>query len=202
MLRATSLLVCCTVCCCTAVVTAGPVDIFVSPTGKDSNDGKTAATPLATLLAAQAASRAAVKTAGGQSDGVTVHLNEGVYQLDAPLNFTTEDSGTDTAPVAWVGEPSRAAGGFSGTSAVAPATISGGQAVSFAAAAGGLWKADVSGLPTQAVAYGRQLYVNDRRAPRSTEPGSYDCEKTATSPCTKSKTLWGDTAWQITNTTV
>ena len=144
-MRATSLLVCCTVCCTAAAVTAGPVDIFVSPTGKDSNDGKTAATPLATLPAAQTASRAALKTAGGQSDGVKVHLDEGVYQLAAPLNFTHEDSGTDTAPVVWIGEPSKALGGVSSTSAVAPATISGGQAIKFALNAGGIWKADVSG---------------------------------------------------------
>jgi hypothetical protein len=83
---------------------AAPTSLYVSPTGSDSNDGKSASTPLATLPAAQMAARAVLKTASGQRDGVTVNLAEGNYSLAAPLTFTTEDSGSADAPVTWVGE--------------------------------------------------------------------------------------------------
>ena len=121
------------------------------------------------------------------------------YVLGQPLNLSMADSGRGRSTVAWKALRT----GTAAKRLVAPVTFSGGQSVQFVAdSASGLWAANVSGLPAKAVAYGRQLWVNDRRAQRSREPGSYMCEKTSTSPCSRSKTLWGDNAWEITNETV
>lgn len=173
-------------------------DIYLATTGDDGHDGSSAAKALKTVHAAQAAVRKAL--VGATNSDVIVNIGTGEYVFDKPLTLTTADSGGKGSTVAWKAAASSPADGP--PAPVAPVTWSGGQKVKFAAAADGVWKADVSALPAQAVALGRQLYVNDRRAARSTEPGSYDCESSPTDPCTKSKTVWGDKAWAITNTSI
>ena len=144
---------------------AAPTSLYVSPTGSDSNDGKSASTPLATLPAAQMAARAVLKTASGQRDGVTVNLAEGNYSLAAPLTFTTEDSGSADAPVTWVGEKA--------------ARISGGVRVSGWTSVPGpgdvkLVKAQ---LPAAVTTGARQLWVSGVRVNRTRFP---DDKATAT----------------------
>ncbi|WP_411827513.1 PDZ domain-containing protein [Luteolibacter sp. AS25] len=74
---------------------APAADIFVSPSGNDSNAG-TKAAPLGSMAAAkEAASRFAGKEA------VTVHVADGVYYLPETLVFTAEDSGKEGSPVVY-----------------------------------------------------------------------------------------------------
>jgi hypothetical protein len=182
-----------------AIAPGGSEGFFVSPTGSDSNSGTSSASPFKTPFAAQQAVRAALRGHPKPSH-ISVTLAAGIYHLERPLNLTLADSSPGTT-ITYKAAASAGRGGSGGS--VAPVTLSGGAPVTFVKAdAAGLWKADVSALPSQAVAYGRQFYVNDRRAQRSREPGSYQCEKTATSPCARQKTLWGDAAWRITNTSV
>jgi hypothetical protein len=67
---------------------APAADIYVNPTGRDSNSGAKAR-PLASLAAAQEVARSR-KSAGS----VTVWLRGGTYYLPQTLVFTFEDSGT------------------------------------------------------------------------------------------------------------
>eukprot|EP01043_Picozoa_sp_COSAG02_P008110 COSAG02_NODE_253_length_26942_cov_80.561152_2_plen_587_part_00 len=174
-----------------------PVDIFLATNGSDDNDGYSAATAVATVPAAQHAVRKALSTPGQKS--VTVWIGAGNYVLSQALNLSTADSGPPGSTVSW----KAITAGTEAKREVAPVTFSGGQQINFVADnVTGLWVANVSELPAKAVTYGRQLWVNDRRAPRSMEPGSYTCKKTPTSPCSQSKTLWGDKAWEITNETI
>lgn len=175
------------------------LDLHLATGGSDGNDGSSAAKALATVDGAQAAVRKAL-AAGPQA--VTVHIAPGIYTLSRPINMSLADAGPAGSSVAWTATASAPVEQTKPSLPVAPVVFSGGQRIKFAAAVGGLWRADVSRLPSKAVEHGRQLWVNDRRASRSTESGSYDCEKTSTSPCKQSKTLWGEDAWQITNTTV
>ena len=73
--------------------------IHVSPTGNDANPG-TATKPLATLAAAQRATRS---SAGREP--VTVLLHAGIYYLPDTVRFTAADSGTAAAPVLYAAAP-------------------------------------------------------------------------------------------------
>ena len=75
-------------------ITSG-ADIYVSPSGNDSNSG-TKASPLASLAAARNTAR---KYAGKEL--VTVHVADGTYYLPETLVFTPEDSGTSRYPVVY-----------------------------------------------------------------------------------------------------
>ena len=73
-------------------------EIFVSPSGKDTNDGSASA-PLATIAAAQAKARAIKQKTPDQA--VTVYLRSGKYYLTEPVVFTPADSGTARAPITY-----------------------------------------------------------------------------------------------------
>jgi len=70
-------------------------ELFVSPTGKDTNPG-TQASPLATLGAARNAARPVAA-----KEPVTVHVADGVYYLAETLVFTPADSGSEAHPVVY-----------------------------------------------------------------------------------------------------
>ena len=78
---------------------AEAVTVFVATNGSDANAGTSAEAPVKTMAKAQELVR------GALPDGapVTVQLAEGEYYLDAALALTNADSGTDAAPVRWVG---------------------------------------------------------------------------------------------------
>jgi hypothetical protein len=87
---------------------SGSKTIYVSPEGNDENNG-TVNAPLATLYAAQDLARRAEKTTP-----LTIAVAGGTYYLDRPLTLTSEDSGTQKAPVTWTAtgqEPVRLVGG-------------------------------------------------------------------------------------------
>ena len=74
--------------------------IYIKPnaSGGDGSREK----PYGTVKEAQEAVRA-IKNAGYPKDGVCVKLLSGTYVTDT-LNFSAEDSGTEEAPIYWIGE--------------------------------------------------------------------------------------------------
>jgi hypothetical protein len=79
----------------TIVGAAFGAEIFVSPSGKDANDGSSAS-PLATLAAAR--DKADQLKTGGP---VTVYLRGGTYYLTEPVVFGPSNSGTAAAPIVY-----------------------------------------------------------------------------------------------------
>ncbi|TWU35034.1 right-handed parallel beta-helix repeat-containing protein [Novipirellula artificiosorum] len=69
------------------------MDLYVSPTGNDSNRG-TKRAPVASLKRVQTLARSYAGT-----EPVTVHVADGVYYLPETLVFTEADSGSSDAPV-------------------------------------------------------------------------------------------------------
>ncbi|WP_373460719.1 right-handed parallel beta-helix repeat-containing protein [Agromyces ramosus] len=78
---------------------AEAVTVFVATNGSDANAGTSGEAPVKTMTKAQELVRDAL--AGGAP--VTVQLAEGEYYLDSTLALTNADSGTEAAPVRWVG---------------------------------------------------------------------------------------------------
>ena len=85
--------------CCFILVAVGGVsfgaDVYVSPGGKDANDGSLTS-PLATLAAAR--DKADQLKSGGP---VTVYLRGGTYYLTEPLALGPSNSGAATAPIVY-----------------------------------------------------------------------------------------------------
>ncbi|MDP4778488.1 MAG: PDZ domain-containing protein [Opitutales bacterium] len=77
------------------LTSAHAVDLYVSPSGSDSNSGLSGQ-PLASLTGAQQKARA---FAG--KEAVTVNVADGVYYLPETLIFTPEDSGSEKYPVVY-----------------------------------------------------------------------------------------------------
>jgi hypothetical protein len=126
----------------------GRTTIVVSPSGNDRNQG-TFGRPLKTLAAAQQLERASVRA--GRS--VTVELTDGTYQLDAPLRFTAQDSGTGENPVNWT------------SARGAHPVVSGGSPVTGWTMADASKNIFVASVPTGQDS--RQLYVDGTSAPRA-----------------------------------
>ena len=138
---------------------AGPsvdaVDLFVSPSGRDSWPG-TKRRPFATVARAQRAAR--THRADGSSADIVVHLRAGTYRLRRPLRFSAaHDSGEPGHPVTYQ------AYGY-GTGGRERVVISGGHRITGwrrARNVKGAWRANVGALKT------RQLFVDGRRAQRT-----------------------------------
>ncbi len=71
-------------------------DFYVSPDGSDNNDGSREA-PFATIERARQAVRSTDKSS---RSGITVALHAGEYRVSS-LEFTAEDSGTESCPVTY-----------------------------------------------------------------------------------------------------
>ncbi|MDB5083803.1 MAG: signaling protein, partial [Bacilli bacterium] len=76
------------------------VHLYVSVNGSDLNDG-TINSPFATLCKA----RLIVRSLNREGHAVTVLVREGTYYLEETLRFSTEDSGTDAAPISYEAYP-------------------------------------------------------------------------------------------------
>lgn len=74
-------------------------DLYVSPTGSDSNPG-TFGQPMQTLEAARGAVRAEIAK-GLPVDGVTVWLRDGLHVSVATLHLESFDLGTAASPITW-----------------------------------------------------------------------------------------------------
>lgn len=77
---------------------ASAADLYVSTEGSDQNDGSAQSPFLSLETALQTVEQL---VSGGISEAVTVHLADGVYSLNAPLNFTGAHSGKSGQPVTW-----------------------------------------------------------------------------------------------------
>lgn len=84
--------------------TSTAADFYVSPTGSDSNDGKTAATAFATPAKARDAVRALKASLGAPRD-IVVLLRGGTYHIQETLIFTSADSGMDRYAVTYRNYP-------------------------------------------------------------------------------------------------
>src|SRR6266511_2068500 len=70
------------------------VNLFVTTTSQSSKQNT-----YKTLVEAQNAVRNIIKK--GITEDITVHIADGTYNLDLPLNFTTADSGRNGHTVYW-----------------------------------------------------------------------------------------------------
>lgn len=123
----------------------------VRPSGKDG--------PLRTLQAAKERARAFLK-----KHPVTVMLRRGLYQLDEPLVFEAQDSGTESCPVvykAYRNENPLISGGTA-IEGFVPRKINDRN----------MWVADVPEAVGQDVWYFRQLFLDDHRLRRTRLPES------------------------------
>lgn len=73
----------------------GPVAFFVSPDGNDANPG-TKTAPFRSLQHAKSAVKAQLQKA---RKSITVNIKGGTYYLEAPVVFTSEDSGTKNSRI-------------------------------------------------------------------------------------------------------
>ncbi len=74
------------------------VEFYVSPDGNDANPG-TKAAPFKTLEKAKESVRSGLSEASGNP--VVVTIRGGKYDLEKPVVFSSEDSGTENAPVVY-----------------------------------------------------------------------------------------------------
>lgn len=89
-------------------LTLSATDLFVATNGNDAWSGAIAEPnadgtdgPLATVATAQQRVRALLEKSGSQDLPIRVLVRGGLYELDAPLEFAPEDSGTAAAPVVY-----------------------------------------------------------------------------------------------------
>lgn len=128
-------------------------DFVVAPDGSDAADGSVAA-PFATVAHARDAVRELRQRR--PEDVITVLVRGGTHQLDAPIEFTSKDSGTaagKTVYAAWPGDRP---------------VISGGHVIrGFKVGADGVWRASVGEFRFE------QLYVDGRRAVHARTPNEF-----------------------------
>ena len=79
-------------------------NFYVSATGNDASDGIAASTPFATLERAKQAVRSA-KESNRNISSVNVFIKGGDYQLNQPLVFKPEDSGTEKMQITYQSMP-------------------------------------------------------------------------------------------------
>ena len=78
--------------------TAAAAEFTIATNGSDRAEG-TAAAPFATFSRARDAVRALRMREPGRAAPVVVEIREGVYELEEPLAFRTQDAGTPEAPL-------------------------------------------------------------------------------------------------------
>ncbi len=136
---------------CTA---AGAADLYVSPSGDDTNPGSEAR-PLKTFAGAR---RAVRLVKADRAEPITVHFAGGKYYLPETLVLTADDSGTQAAPIVYTGDPGQ------------KVVVSGGSKVELD------WKPFRDGIMKAEVPEGftsDQLFVNGRRRHMARYP-NYD----------------------------
>jgi len=137
---------------------------YVAPDGNDAWSGRLPEAnavrsdgPFATLTRARDAVRS-LKAAGPLTEPVTVLLKGGVYQIETALEFTPEDSGTETAPITYAALPGERP------------ILSGGRPIGgWRKGDGEIWNAAVPGVK-EGQWYFHQLFVNGLRRTRARTP--------------------------------
>jgi hypothetical protein len=134
---------------------AAAAEFHVAPNGNDADPG-TKHNPFATPARAMAAVRALVSS--GLKTDVHVVLRGGTYALQAPLVFTSADSGTAVHAITYAAAPGETV------------VISGGvEITNWTAVPGSKWTAELAGVRSGQWFF-RQLIVNDLRAVRARWP--------------------------------
>lgn len=148
---------------------AEPTHVYVATNGNDNWSGRVpnpkadrSDGPFATLSRARDAIRALRRSGGGAlRSPVTVIIRGGRYELSKPLVLTSEDSGTEQAPITYLAAPGEVP------------VLSGGRTIR------GFTEAMVNGRPgwvaeVPGVREGKwlfhQLWVGDQRRPRARHP--------------------------------
>ncbi len=138
--------------------------LYVAPNGKDQWSGRLPAPnaagtdgPLTTLTGARDAIRRARAAAGGALGPVTVRVRGGRYELETPLVFEPQDSGTADAPVV-----------FEAYGNERP-VFSGGRVITGFRPHGPRWEAEIPEVKAGRW-YFRQLWVNGQRRTRARSP--------------------------------
>lgn len=78
--------------------------LYVSASGNDSNDGSEKQ-PFASLEKARDTLRNMKRNGEIGADGAVVYIREGVYRRDKTFSLTSEDSGTESAPICYRAYP-------------------------------------------------------------------------------------------------
>ncbi|MDO4575815.1 MAG: right-handed parallel beta-helix repeat-containing protein [Planctomycetia bacterium] len=129
-------------------------EYFVSPQGDDAGSGAKEQ-PFRTVLRARDQIRADQRA--GKAGPWVVTLSEGEFPLEQPLEFTTEDSGTEAAPVVYRGQGEKT-------------VLTGGLDITgWKEESEGVWSANLPELDGQPLFF-EQFFVNGRRAARSRYP--------------------------------
>lgn len=136
-------------------------DIYISPSGKDTNDGSVAA-PKATLSSAlrQAREMRRLKIVGIEN-GIQIILKGGTYEQYEPVFVRPEDSGTSQSPTticAAAGEK---------------VVLSGGMKITNWKKSGKLYLADVPDFNGRPLDF-RQLWVNGKKAVRARDVADFE----------------------------
>lgn len=136
-------------------------DIYVSPSGKDANNGSASA-PKATLSAAlrQAREMRRLK-ADGIDNGIQIIVKGGTYQQYEPLYVRPEDSGTAQSPTTICAIPGE------------KVVVSGGMKISNWKKSGKLLVADVPDFNGRPFDF-RQLWVNGKKAVRARDVSDFE----------------------------
>jgi inosine-uridine nucleoside N-ribohydrolase len=153
---------------------AAAADFHVSPGGNDRWSGRLARPldgggdgPFATLARARDAVRELRRLEPLRTRPVIVLVHDGVFEIESPLRFGPEDSGSAVSPVIY-----RAAPG-------ARPVLSGGRRIRvWTAAADGVWRAELPEVRSGAWSFS-QLFVDGRRRwrPRLPASGYYRVER-------------------------
>jgi Right handed beta helix region/GH141 insertion domain len=153
---------------------AGESVFYVSSLGNDHWSGKLDRPnaghtdgPFRTLVRARDAIRE-LKGSGPLKSRVTVYVRGGVYQLDEPLVFTSQDSGTSEAPITYEAYPGETPV-VSGGRVIAGWHKAGGNSAVPSPARNHVWVAEAPGMK-QGQWYFHQLFINGRRKTRARLP--------------------------------
>ena len=135
--------------------TLTPADFYVSVAGDDANPG-TAEKPFATLIHARDEVRRRIQI--GLTANLTVLIRGGTYELNQPLQFGPEDSGTKEHSITYAAYPGE------------EVIISGGRTITnWQRGDGSIWTAEISDVK-EGKWYFRALFVNGQRARRARRP--------------------------------
>lgn len=153
-------------CFCSLAIALKAAEIYVSPTGSDSNPG-TSNKPMATVAMALRKAREMRRlNDAAVAGGIRIIVQQGIYTLYEPIFVRPEDSGTPASPTtieAAPGEKPVFSGGVQITGWAKPNGVVTGLP---AAAQGKVWMAQAPEQAGRTLEF-RQLWVNEQKAIRA-----------------------------------